>query len=68
MDIAKKGKSYFRMLSVEVKSLEEAMQAVNLGFNYIQFDRVEPQVLKDYVTVLKRTGKDLTIGVGVGSH
>ncbi|WP_440059464.1 ModD protein [Thermogladius sp. 4427co] len=56
----------YKQVGVEVGSLEEALEAVGKGAEYIQFDRVEPGVLGEWVRVLKSKSPKVRIGIGGG--
>ncbi len=55
-----------RVWGVEVRSLEEALEAARAGAGFVQFEKVEPSVLKRYVEVLRREAPWLRIGAAGG--
>jgi len=55
-----------RSVGIEVKDIEEAIEAVESGAYYIQFDRVQPNILKDWVKKIRELSSRVVIGVGGG--
>jgi len=55
-----------RSVGIEVKDLEEAIEAVASGSHYIQFERVQPETLTNWVRKLKEINHKVIVGVGGG--
>jgi molybdenum transport protein len=55
-----------RSVGIEVKDIEEAIEAVESGAYYIQFDKVQPNILKDWVKKIRELSSRVVIGVGGG--
>lgn len=56
----------YKHVGVEVSSLEEALEAVEAGASYIQFDHVPPERLKEWVRELKSRYPWVSVGAGGG--
>jgi len=55
-----------RCVGVEVRSLEEAVEAVDSGACYIQFERVSPKDLEKIVREIRKISDKIIVGVGGG--
>jgi molybdenum transport protein len=55
-----------RSVGIEVKDIEEAIEAVESGAYYIQFERVQPNILKEWVKKIRELSSRVVIGVGGG--
>jgi molybdenum transport protein len=55
-----------RGVGIEVKNLEEAVEAVASGAYYIQFERTSPDILTNWIKKLKEISHKVIIGVGGG--
>jgi molybdenum transport protein len=55
-----------RSVGVEVRDLEEAIEAIESGAYYIQFERVQPNILRDWVKKIRELNSRVVIGVGGG--
>lgn len=61
-----KKKVSYKQIGVEVSRIEEAIEAIEGGATYIQFDHVPPELLRKWVERLKSQYKWVSIGVGGG--
>ncbi len=55
-----------RIVGVEVGDLQEALEAVEAGATYVQFEKVPPRRLAEYVRVLREKAPHVKIGVAGG--
>ncbi len=55
-----------RLVGVEVSSLEEALEAVEAGAEYIQFEKIPVEKLRKYVRVLREKAPRVRIGAAGG--
>lgn len=55
-----------RSIGIEVNTLEEALEAVDAGAHYVQFERPEPEKLSSWVKELRKHNNKVIIGVGGG--
>ena len=65
-----KGVGVARVWGVEVRSLEEALMAAKAGAGFIQFEKVPPDKLREYVEVLRREAPGVRVGAagGIDEH
>ncbi|AEM39147.1 modD protein [Pyrolobus fumarii 1A] len=59
-----------RSWGVEVRSVEEALEAIAAGAQFIQFEKVKPDLLRQFVRVVREKAPHVKIGVagGIDDH
>ena len=55
-----------RKIGVEVKSLEEAIEALDAGAEYIQFEKLKPEEASEAIKALKKRNPHVTVGLAGG--